>query len=123
LHYTCTYYMYTVMQANIINDLLDFETLKGTAAAPELSRVDVDAVVHSVVRMFTTSVRSKVMDSLWCLPNGHLSCCELTYCAMSAAVAAACALECGLASYCYSIAAHDVPYIQHAYYSHASVRY
>jgi hypothetical protein len=52
------------MQANIINDLLDFETLKGTAAAPELSRVDVDAVVHSVVRMFTTSVRSKVCVSL-----------------------------------------------------------
>jgi hypothetical protein len=54
----CTNILY--MQANIINDLLDFETLKGATTAPELTRIDIDAVVHSVVRMFTTSVRSKV---------------------------------------------------------------
>jgi signal transduction histidine kinase len=48
------------LQANIINDLLDFETLKGTSAAPELSRIDIDAAVRSVVRMFSNSARSKV---------------------------------------------------------------
>jgi hypothetical protein len=48
------------MQANIINDLLDFETLKGAAAAVELVQLDVDAAVRSVVRTFSASARSKV---------------------------------------------------------------
>jgi hypothetical protein len=48
------------VQANIINDLLDIETLRGQSSAAKLSRVDVDAAVLSVVRMFTNSVRSKV---------------------------------------------------------------
>jgi hypothetical protein len=52
------------VQANIISDLLDFETLKGISAAPELVQLDVDAVLRSVVCMFTTSIRSKVSSVL-----------------------------------------------------------
>jgi hypothetical protein len=48
------------VQANIINDLLDIETLRGQSSAAKLSRMDVDAAVLSVLRMFTNSVRSKV---------------------------------------------------------------
>jgi hypothetical protein len=48
------------VQANIINDLLDIETLRGQSSAAKLSRMDVDAAVLSVVRMFTNSVRNKV---------------------------------------------------------------
>jgi hypothetical protein len=48
------------MQASIINDLLDFETLKGAAAAAKLSHIDVDAAALSVVRMFSNTVTSKV---------------------------------------------------------------
>jgi hypothetical protein len=51
------------VQANIINDLLDIETLRGQSPAAKLSRMDIDAAVLSVVRMFTNSVRSKV--SVW----------------------------------------------------------
>jgi hypothetical protein len=50
----------TSLQANIINDLLDFEILKGATAPVRVTRVDVDATVHCVVRMFTSSVHSKV---------------------------------------------------------------
>jgi hypothetical protein len=54
------------LQAAIINDLLDFEMLKGAAAATStVAQLDVDAAVLSVVRMFTNSVRSKVTR----LPN------------------------------------------------------
>jgi hypothetical protein len=47
-------------QASIINDLLDFETLKGATAPSTTTRFDVDAAVHSVVRMFNNTVTSKV---------------------------------------------------------------
>jgi hypothetical protein len=48
------------LQANIINDLLDFEILKGATAPVRVTRLNVDATVHCVVRMFTSSVHSKV---------------------------------------------------------------
>jgi hypothetical protein len=50
----------TITQASIINDLLDFETLKGANIAPKATQLDVDAAVHSVVRMFKHTVESKV---------------------------------------------------------------
>jgi type IV secretory pathway TraG/TraD family ATPase VirD4 len=54
---------YTVQsQASIINDLLDFETLKGASVAAKVTRLDLDATVHSVVRMFNNTVTSKVRD-------------------------------------------------------------
>jgi hypothetical protein len=63
-HYCAHAYICTtlccVLQASIINDLLDFETLKGSSAAPKVTRVDLDATVHSVVRMFNNTVTSKV---------------------------------------------------------------
>jgi signal transduction histidine kinase len=49
-----------LQQAGIINDLLDYATLKSSTVARSLSQVDVDAAVHSVVRMFRNSARTKV---------------------------------------------------------------
>jgi hypothetical protein len=56
----CTLLPLNLVQASVINDLLDFEALKGASANGKASQLDVDATVHSVVRMFTNSVRSKV---------------------------------------------------------------
>jgi hypothetical protein len=56
----CTLLALNLVQASIINDLLDFEALKGASANDKASQLDVDATVHSVVRMFSNSVRSKV---------------------------------------------------------------
>jgi hypothetical protein len=60
MHHYCAY---TVQhQASIINDLLDFETLKGASVAAKVTRLDLDATVHSVVRMFNNTVTSKVRE-------------------------------------------------------------
>jgi hypothetical protein len=47
-------------QANIITDLLDFAELKGGSTALRATEFDIDEAVRSAVRMFTTTVRSKV---------------------------------------------------------------
>jgi hypothetical protein len=47
-------------QANIITDLLDFAELKGVSTALRAVEFDIDDAVRSAVRMFTTTVRSKV---------------------------------------------------------------
>jgi hypothetical protein len=48
-------------QANIITDLLDFAELKGGSTALRATEFDIDEAVRSAVRMFTTTVRSKVL--------------------------------------------------------------
>eukprot|EP00953_Heterococcus_sp_UTEX-ZZ885_P040280 20602-Heterococcus_DN1.PRE.1 len=42
-----------------LQDLLDLEILKGTRATPELSLIDIDAAVQSVVKMFKISIQNK----------------------------------------------------------------
>jgi hypothetical protein len=47
-----------------LQDLLDLEILKGTRATPELSLIDIDAAVQSVVKMFKISIQNKVSKLL-----------------------------------------------------------
>ena len=54
----------------VLNDFLDLETARNPQKSRKSERVDVDALAHSVVRMFTGTARNKVSLALY---QHHLS--------------------------------------------------